>query len=107
MARFLLTVQNLRSKIPYILISDDTELVIEGYPRSANSFAVVAFEMAQIRHVKTAHHLHLPTNVALAARRNVPCLVLIRDSDQAVLSLAISFLKYDVGQALKEYVRFY
>ncbi len=107
MARLVLTLQNQRSKIPYLLISDDTELVIEGYPRSANSFAVVAFEMAQSRRVKTTHHLHLPINVALAAKRNTPCLVLIREPDQAVLSLAVSFLKYDIGQALKEYVRFY
>jgi len=107
MARLLLTLQNQRSKIPYLLISDDSDLVIEGYPRSANSFAVVAFEMAQSRRVKTTHHLHLPINVALAAKKNMPCLVLIRDPDQAVLSLAVSFLKCDIGQALKEYVRFY
>ena len=63
MARLLLTFQNQRSKIPYLLISDDTELVIEGYPRSANSFAVVAFEMAQgttIPHAKRERSFLIP-----------------------------------------------
>ena len=32
-------------------------LVIEGFPRSANTFAVVAFRQAQERYVPIAHHL--------------------------------------------------
>ena len=32
-----------------VVLSDATQVVIEGYPRSANSFSVVAFEVAQGR----------------------------------------------------------
>lgn len=107
LARLVLIIQKQKYKIPHVLVSNDTELVIEGYPRCANSFAVSAFQMAQDRPVKMAHHLHLPINVILAAKRNIPCLVLIRHPAECVLSLAVSYLKSDVRQALKEYVRFY
>ena len=33
-------------------------IVIEGYPRSANSFAVAAFRLAQPRFMHIAHHRH-------------------------------------------------
>ncbi|MBW1741771.1 MAG: hypothetical protein JRJ42_11720 [Deltaproteobacteria bacterium] len=107
MVRLFLILQKQKFKMPHILVSNDTELVIEGYPRSANTFAVVAFELAQGRPVSIAHHLHLPLNVVLAAKRNLPCLVLIRDPDEAVLSLTVGFLKTGIRQALREYVRFY
>ena len=37
-----------------IPVGDDTELVIEAFPRSGMTFAVVAFEMAQTRRVRVA-----------------------------------------------------
>jgi len=85
LARLVLIIQKQKYKIPYFLFSNDTELVIEGYPKRANAFAVSAFQMAQGRPVKMAHHLHPPINVILAAKRNIPCLVLIRHPDQCVL----------------------
>ncbi|RMG27959.1 MAG: hypothetical protein D6732_19595, partial [Methanobacteriota archaeon] len=45
------------------LIGARTEIVIEGYPRSANTFAVVAFRLAQNRPVKIAHHLHMEAQI--------------------------------------------
>src|SRR5262245_45373054 len=45
------------------VIDADTELVIDGYMRSANTFAVYAFQMAQRRPVRLAHHLHAPAQV--------------------------------------------
>ncbi len=40
-------IQRLRPSRRYLLVTKDTEIVIEGYPRSANTFAVAAFLVAQ------------------------------------------------------------
>ena len=42
------------------------DIVIEGFPRSANSVAVHAFRVAQDRPVRIAHHLHAPAQVIAA-----------------------------------------
>src|SRR5437868_13667498 len=39
------------------VLDDATEIVIEGYPRAASSFAVAAFRAAQGRPVGVAHHV--------------------------------------------------
>jgi hypothetical protein len=90
-------------------VTPDTQLVIEGFPRSGNSFARRAFIMAQNdpqikNHI--AHHLHVPAQVVRAARWKIPTLVLIRQPKDAVLSLAIRD-PISVDQALKYYLSFY
>src|SRR5918999_5771267 len=67
----------------------DTEIVIEGFPRSANSFAVAAFARAQGRKPKIAHHVHAPAQVIAAARAGIPAIVLIRNPEEAVLEYVI------------------
>src|SRR5207247_8264431 len=47
----------------------ETEICIEGFPRSGNTFAVIAFQQAQTRTVSIAHHVHAPGSVIGAARR--------------------------------------
>jgi hypothetical protein len=89
------------------VISDDTEIVIEGFPRSANSFAVAAFRMAQEREINIAHHTHAPAQILIAARRNIPALVLIRDPADACVGLAAMNPKVSLIAALRGYVRFY
>jgi hypothetical protein len=90
-------------------VTPDTQLVIEGFPRSGNSFARRAFIMAQNdpqikNHI--AHHLHVPAQVVRAARWQIPTLVLIRQPRDAVVSLAIRD-PISVDQALKYYLSFY
>jgi hypothetical protein len=87
-------------------VTPDTRLVIEGFPRSGNSFARRAFIMAQNEKVRIAHHLHVPAQVVRAARWQIPTLVLIRRPRDAVLSLAIRD-PISVDQALKYYLSFY
>jgi hypothetical protein len=90
-------------------VTPDKKLVIEGFPRSGNSFARRAFIMAQndpqIKHY-IAHHLHVPAQVVRAARWQIPTLVLIRRPRDAVLSLTIRD-PISVDQALRYYVSFY
>jgi hypothetical protein len=88
-------------------VGAETEVVIEGFPRSGTSFAVSAFEYPQVRKPVVAHHVHSPSQVIAAARRGLPALVLIRDPEDATLSLVIRTFELTIGQALRGYVRFY
>jgi hypothetical protein len=90
-------------------VTPDTQLVIEGFPRSGNSFARRAFVMAQdesFDKTHIAHHLHVPAQVVRAAQWQIPTLVLIRRPRDAVLSFAL-WDPISVDQALKYYLSFY
>jgi hypothetical protein len=97
----------LRPRYRDLLVDRTTQLVIEGFPRSGNTFAVVAFEQAQRRSVRIAHHLHMPAQVMRAARWRIPTLVLMRKPADAVLSLVIREPRISIRQAMKHYVSFY
>src|ERR687898_2709943 len=88
------------------VVTPETELGIEGFPRSANSFARVAFNKAQKGKVRIATGLHVPAQVIRAARWRIPTLVLIRNPKDAVLSFAIRD-PISVEQALRYYLSFY
>lgn len=88
-------------------VTPETELVIEGFPRSGNTFAVVAFELAQRRQTQTAHHLHAVAQVVAGARLGIPVLLLIRDPDESVLSHVLREPCITTKQALLNWIRFY
>lgn len=87
-------------------VQPTTELVIEGFPRSANTFAVWAFRQAQPKDVRVAHHLHLPAQVVRAAQWRIPTLILIREPGDAAISLVMKD-RYTLEEALRHYVSFY
>jgi hypothetical protein len=84
-----------------------TELVIEGFPRSANSFAFWAFRFSQDRPVKIAHHVHVPAQVIYAVKHEIPSLVLIREPADAVIALKIRYPWIAIKDALYAYKVFY
>ncbi len=88
-------------------VSRATEIVIEGYPRSGNTFAVVAFRQAQGREIKMAHHLHAAAQIKRAARLGVPAIVLVREPSEAILSLLVRDPHASMRWALHSYIRFY
>jgi hypothetical protein len=85
----------------------DTDAVIEGFPRSANTFAATAFELAQTRPVSVARHLHVPSQVIAGARLGIPTIVLVRDPEEAVLSLSLWTPDVTLEEGLRDYIRFY
>lgn len=89
------------------VVHDDTEIVIEGFPRSANTFAVAAFLLAQGRPVKIAHHLHVPAQVIYAVKRGIPTLVVIRKPDDAAVSVVIRRPRLFLRDVLEAYCAFY
>jgi hypothetical protein len=89
------------------VIGGDTEFVIDGYTRSASTFAVYAFQLAQPAPVRLAHHLHAPAQLIEAARRGIPALAVIREPQGAVLSQLIREPGVAMRDALLSYARFY
>lgn len=90
-----------------LLVDAETRLVIEGFPRSGNTFAVFAFRYAQRREVRLAHHLHAPAQVLRAVRLGVPTLLLMREPPDAVVSLMLRDPRFSAERALRYYVSFY
>lgn len=87
----------------------NTAIVIEGYPRCGNTFAHVAFKMAQPSPVKIGHHTHAAAQVIAAVKNKIPTIVLIRDPEDSIVSYLVG--GFDPGltmkQALREYISFY
>lgn len=90
-----------------VVLGPDTEVVIEGHPRSANSFSVVAFEVAQGRRMRIAHHTHAPGHLLAAVRARVPAIALIRDPRDAVLEFLLVRPTLDPEQAVRAWTSFY
>jgi len=89
------------------VISDATEMVIDGYTRCGSTFTVYAFQLAQPRPVRLAHHLHANAQLVVAARRGLPTLAVIREPRGAVLSQMVREPHVDLRDVLVAYARFY
>jgi hypothetical protein len=89
------------------VLDRDTEAVIDGYTRSASTYAVHAFQVAQSEPVRLAHHLHAPAQLIEAARRGLPTIMVIREPRGAVLSQVVREPGVDLLDALWAYSRFH
>ncbi|WP_171470432.1 hypothetical protein [Frigoriglobus tundricola] len=88
-------------------MTGDTELVIEGYWRSGNTYAARAFETAQDRPVRIAFHTHAAATVRKGVRLNRPVLVLARHPLDAASGRMFLAPRLSLEHALREYIRFY
>ena len=84
-----------------------TEFVLDGLERSANTFAAIAFQVAQNGHVKVAHHMHAVAPLIEAGAREVPTLITVRSPEATILSSMIRQPRVTARQWLKTYVAFY
>ena len=88
-------------------LAADTEIVIEGFPRTGTTFAEKAFAMAQGRPVRVACHVHAPAQLIGAARRGIPAIAIVRAPEETVLSFVIRHTHIPIRQALRGYIRFH
>jgi hypothetical protein len=89
------------------LARPDTDIVIEGFLRSGNTFSVAAFIVANGREGHIGRHLHGAPHILRAVRLGLPTVVLARDPRDAVPSYLIRRPTLTPDDALKEYVDFY
>jgi hypothetical protein len=88
-------------------IRRNSQIVIEGFERSGNTFAVLAFSASQPQPVEIAHHLHAAAQVVQAVRWRIPALVLFRRPEDAILSFLLFHPALSASQAMSTYIRFY
>lgn len=86
-------------------LKDDFDVWIDGYPRSANSFAVESFRMAN-PNARIRSHRHIPTFILNALELKKPGIFLLRKPEDAVVSWAI-FWDADLAHCLDYYVDFH
>jgi hypothetical protein len=96
-----------RRRHPQSALATDTQIVIDCVPRSAGTFALIAFQITQNSRVRVAHHLHAAAHVVAAVRAGVPTLVPIRPPRDTVLSCFIRQPDVSIEQWLRSYCDFY
>lgn len=89
-----------------MLVTKATDIVVEGFPRCANTFAVAYLSVTNRDPLTIARHTHSIAQIKMALTLHKPTAILIREPSDAVASWAVRDnipLKY----ALSEYVSFY
>jgi len=100
-----------------VIVNKKTKLVVEGFPRSANTFAYNLFEKVFINMglnpKRIAHHTHSAAQIIYGVKHKIPVVVLIREPISAVTSLIImknlknkNFREIS-DLYLKQYISFY
>lgn len=89
------------------IVRPDTGLVIEGFPRSANSFSVFAFLNAGAGNMALAHHVHSPSQIILAARYELPAILLVRAPEDAVSAGLAKISTHTASDLLRAYALYY
>lgn len=104
---FMIPLLAYRSSWEHVQIRRDSAICIEGYPRSANTYSVAAFNIANPDTGHVARHSHLAGQVIRAIQWRVPAVVLIRKPEDAILSLKIREPDLAYKQLISSYIRFY
>jgi hypothetical protein len=99
----MVRMQQKRRNLP---ASPAVDIVIDGFPRSANTFSARAFQYAN-PDASVSHHMHAPANILLAVRYRVPTVVLIRPPIDAILSEVIREPRKRLRRGLLEWNSFY
>ncbi|HEX5151084.1 MAG TPA: hypothetical protein VFW07_06525 [Parafilimonas sp.] len=84
-----------------------TDIVIDGFPRCANTYATYAFALVQGKEVNIAHHIHKKSQFLIAERFNIPAILLIRKPIDCVASTLVRQPKYSPDALLKGYFSMY
>ena len=95
-----------RESVRRLRAHEDSELVIEAFPRSANTTSVLALFYAQGESFRVGHHLHVPAHIKYAVRHKIPCLVIVRNPLDCVASLMVMRKGGNPSHLLKDYIDF-
>ena len=88
-------------------ITDQTDVVIEGFPRSSNTFAAAAMHEASGGRLTIASHVHTASQVVRATQRQLPTLVVIREPVATLCSLLVASPHVRAASALREWTHHY
>ncbi|WP_110767990.1 hypothetical protein [Pelagimonas varians] len=106
----LADLQDTLVKVPRnIVCAADTDIVIEGFPRSGNTFTIDMLSILQEgsdKRLKIAHHTHVIENILIGRKLDRPIIALIRRPEDAILSYTI-FSGKSVEFSAQRYFNFY
>lgn len=100
-------IHRLKSKADIGVVDSQTDLVIEGFPRSGNTFSVALVRALWGDRLSLAHHIHGDAQFARAFVMGVPAILLLRHPVDACASLLVRQSSLTVHCALSHYVRFH
>lgn len=83
------------------------DLVIDGFPRSANTYAWYAVRGALGSDAVVRGHTHSPETLLAAVRHDTPALLVVREPDAAVASYVQLQPGVDLAAAFDAYVHFH
>lgn len=87
------------------ILSRNFDLMVDGFPRSGNTFAANWFQLHSGANRISSHH-HNPAAVTLAVQRSKPVLILIRNPAGAAASWAVRS-RYPIAYILDSYIDYY
>lgn len=88
-------------------ITKFTDLVVEGFPRSGNTFTAFAIEDASAHELTIASHVHQPSQIKLALARGVPTVLVIRDPVSALASYLVYDRRFSASAVIGEYCSYH
>lgn len=89
-----------------LVVSRRTDLCVEGFERSANSFLCRAVARWN-KGIRLAHHLHAPQQILRAMRLGIPCVMLVRPPLAALSSVLLVDDTLTTANAVRGYLAFY
>jgi len=97
--------QKVRGKTSGKFCSSNTDLCVEGFESSANTYTFEVFRHLD-KSLNIGHHTHAVAGLKLAMRYEVPTLILFRDPCEAIPSVVTRF-RPSVCEATLNYIYFY
>src|SRR3954463_12597754 len=88
-------------------LEKDFEVWFGGYPRSANTFSIASFNLAN-PHVRIARHWHIPAFIINAVRLGKPGILHLRRPEDSVVSWTIFWRgQHELADSLDYYIDFH
>lgn len=89
------------------LANNKSQLVIEAFPRSANTFLFHAVSLSSLRPILIAHHLHDVIQIDRGIELGIPVVVAVRDPVSAFVSYRMKSPHLSVSVMHSIYTSFY
>lgn len=103
----------LQMKKKIFFVNSKTDLCVEGFPRSANSFLTQLLRLL-CPHLKVGHHTHSIVNLKLGIKNKIPVFIIIRNPIDAITSQIIRMNELksnnrfkNITYAISDYKQFY
>tara|TARA_B100000963_G_scaffold302596_1_gene275576 strand:- start:18269 stop:19021 length:753 start_codon:yes stop_codon:yes gene_type:complete len=89
------------------LVKKDTDIVVEGFPRSANTYLSTCLEEANKKELKLASHLHDIVQLYFGKKYSIPIFIVFRKPLESLISFKMKFPKSDLNTMSNIYIKFY